>query len=271
VALALALAALGVSLVGPYGLALAGATFLAAAIALYGQRGLMEQGPPAEWSELSTKLGWLLLGTGSLSFLLQGGTIAVRLLTPENDPAAGQFLNGLTLARIPLFLFQAVLASLLPKLSRLASQGNLRDFRNGLTRLVAAILGAGALATVAIAIVGPPLMQKIFGANLALGPRDLALLTAASILIMAAICLDQALVALNGHSRMAFGWLVALVAFVVVTALGSDVFLRVELGLLAGSVAALVWMAAFLGDRLRHHARVHEVDLSEAVADLPVE
>jgi O-antigen/teichoic acid export membrane protein len=271
VAFAIALGIIGIHTVGAYGIALAVATFVAAGIALSRQKGLLEPGPPARWSELSSHLGWLLLGTVSLSFLLQGGIIAVGILAPPGDPAAGQFLNGLQLSRIPLFLFQAVLASLLPKLSQLASEGKLDEFTGGLRRLVGAILALGVVATIAIAIVGPPIMRLVFGANLALGSRDLAVLTAASILIMATICLDQALIALRGHHLMALGWLAALATFVVVTALGSDLFLRVELGLLAGSVVALVWMVVCLAERLRRHARAEPLNLAESMADLPVE
>ena len=63
---------------------------------------------------------------------------------------------------------------------------------------------------------------------------------------MATICLDQALIALHAHSRMAIGWLVAFGVFVGVTALGDDLFLRVELGLLASSLWAFVWMSVCL-------------------------
>ena len=53
--------------------------------------------------------------------LINGGVIAVELLaTPAQEAAAGIFLSGLLIARVPLFLFQAVLAGLLPKLSHLA-------------------------------------------------------------------------------------------------------------------------------------------------------
>ena len=45
---------------------------------------------------------------------------------------------------------------------------------------------------------------------------------------MATICRDQ-VIALHAHSRMAIGWLVAFVLFVGVTALGDDLFLRVEM------------------------------------------
>lgn len=270
VVLGAVLVGVGVKVVGPYGMVFAVGSFIAAALALRGQRGLSEPGPRAEWSELSTKLGWLLLGTVSLSFLLQGGIIAVKLLAPENDPAAGQFLDGLLIARLPLFLFQAVLASLLPKLSRLASEGKFTEFASGLRRLVGAILALGVVATVVLGVLGPSIVGVLFPGRTLTG-RDLALLTAASILVMAAICLDQALVALNGHSQMALGWLAALVAFTVVTAIGTDLIMRVELGMLAGAIVSFGWMQGMLSERLRYHRKAHEVGLAESLADLPLD
>jgi O-antigen/teichoic acid export membrane protein len=266
-----ALAMAGVSMVGPYGLVLALTPFIGVAAAMVGQKGLMEPGPEAEWSELTTKLGWLLLGTVSIALVVQGGTIAVEILaTPEQDAAAGVFLNGLQTARIPLFLFQAVLASLLPKLSRLIGGGHFDEFLVTLRRLVLAILGLGVVTTILATVFGPIFIEKVYGSTDVLGPRDLALLSTAFILIMATICLDQALIALNGHSRMAIGWFVALGVFVGVTALGSDLFLRVELGLLASSIFAFAWMGILLAERLRHHARPHAVDEAEALAEIPL-
>jgi len=270
VVLAAALAVVGVKAVGAYGLAFAITPFIGVGAAMIGQRGLMEDGPEAPWSELTAKLGWLLLGIGTLSLLVQGGTIAIQMLaTDDQTGAAGDFLQGLTTARIPLFLFQAVLASLLPKLSRLASQGQLTEFLGSVRRLVVLILGVGVLTTIGAAAFGPWFISKVFGPGNTLGPRDLALLAATFILIMATICIDQALVALNAHSRMAFGWLVAFTVFVVVTALGSELFLRVELGLLSASIVAFVWMCVCLAGRLRHHAGLHAVDESEALAEIP--
>jgi TRAP-type C4-dicarboxylate transport system permease large subunit len=58
---------------------------------------------------------------------------------------------------------------------------------------------------------------------------------------------------------VAVGWLAGALAFVVVTALGGDLFLRVELGLVAGSVATVAVMTALLVPLLRRHAaRGHE-------------
>ena len=134
--------------------------FIAVAIALWRQHGLLEPGPDAPWGELTQNLGWLLLGTSSISLVVQGGTIAVgRLATSSQQAAAGQFLNGLQTARIPLFLFQAILASLLPKLSRQAETGHLDEFTSGLRRLVLTILGLGMIAVVAAAVLGPTMIR----------------------------------------------------------------------------------------------------------------
>jgi len=272
VALAAVFGAVGVAAVGVYGLVFAITPFVGVAVALARQHGLLEDGPEAPWHELTKALGWLLLGTASLSMLLQSSTIAVDwLATPEQAGAAGVFNNGLQTARIPLFLFQAILAALLPKLSRLATTGDYDVFLVSLRRLMFAIFGLGALATLAAAVLGPLFMEIVFHSEYQLTSRDLALLSASFVVIMATICVDQALVALSAHPRMALGWLVALITFVVVTALGNDLFLRVELGLLSAAVVSLVWMSVNLLERLRHHARVQPLDLSEAVAEMPIQ
>ena len=272
VALAVMLAAVGVAAAGPFGLAMAISPFIGVGIALFRQKGLVAPGPEAPWDELTRNLGWLLLGTISISLIVQGGTIAVGILAgPDQDAAAGQFLNGLQTARIPLFLFQAVLASLLPKLSRLAAGGQYPEFVAGLRKLVLAILGFGVLTTIGAAVFGPFVIRIVFGTESALSGRDLALLAGAFILIMATICLDQGLIAIGAHSRMAIGWLIAFGMFVGVTALGTDLFLRVELGLLAGATWAFAWMGVSLWARLRHPPEAHEIDLAETLADLPVD
>lgn len=280
VALGGLLVAVGWNSAGAFGFAMALALFIGVAGALFRQKGLMDEGPPAPWSELTTKLGWLLLGTGSISLLLQGGTLAVDwLATPAQAEAAGVMLNGLTTARIPLFVFQAILASLLPKLSRLAASGQFDEFIASLRGLVGAILGLGVITTIVAGLLGPWAISFVYGASkdasstaasAALSGRDLALLAAAFILVMATICLDQALIALNGHSRMAVGWMIALVTFVVVTLLGTDLYLRVELGILAASVFAFVWMSFFLFERVKHHRSVMAVTEAEALAEIPL-
>jgi O-antigen/teichoic acid export membrane protein len=215
------------------------------------------------------------MGTVSLALVVQGGTIAVQLLVGRSDEAAaGVFLNGLQVARIPLFLFQAVLASLLPRLSRLAGSGELDHFAHSLRRLVTAILGLGLVATVLAVVAGPAVVGAVFGSAEVLTALDMGLLAISFVVIMAAICFDQALIALGGHRDMAIGWagaLAVLVLTILATSGISDAVLRVELGLLAAAVAAGVWMAGWFTVRLRQHPVVVPVTLAEAAAETPLQ
>ena len=97
-----------------------------------------EPGPEATWSEVTPNLGWLLLGSVFAAALLNAGPIATTLLAddPTRTPRSPQFAYGVLLARIPLFMFQAVQAALLPRLTRLAARGELDEFRGGLRRLM---------------------------------------------------------------------------------------------------------------------------------------
>ena len=55
----------------------------------------------------------------------------------------GEFTAALVVARLPFFLFQAIQAALLPKLSGLVARGRYDEFRRGLRRLVLIVAGLG--------------------------------------------------------------------------------------------------------------------------------
>jgi energy-converting hydrogenase Eha subunit A len=77
------------------------------------------------------------------------------------------------------------------------------------------------------------------------------LLAAASAAYMAALALAQALIALSAPARMVLAWCAGTVVFTVVTALGSDLLFRTELGLITGCATAAGFMALLLAWRLR--------------------
>ena len=131
IALCVVLAAAGITAVGAYGMVIAISPLFAVAYVF--QRGGLktEPGPPADWNEITPNLGWLLLGSIFAATLLNAGPIAASLLAePDQDAQVSDFSYGVLLARIPLFMFQAVQAALLPRLSRLAARGELVDFRS---------------------------------------------------------------------------------------------------------------------------------------------
>jgi len=250
--------------VAVYGLAVGGAPFLGVAAALVGQRraGRRPSGPApedspavgrrAELGALAPALGALLVASVSTAVVLNVSPLAVELLAgPAQVDAAGRFLNALLVARVPLFFFQAVQASLLPKLSALAADQRFDEFRRVLGRLLALVGALGLAAVVACALVGHRVVEIAFGAEFAVDRRDMVLLAASSAVLMVVLCLAQALIAHRCQGRMALAWLVGLVAFPLVLALGDDLFLRVELALLATVATAMVIMAVLLARRSR--------------------
>ncbi|MEW6471822.1 MAG: hypothetical protein AB1679_06105 [Actinomycetota bacterium] len=273
----LALAVVGVETVGPYGVLVGLAPVVATLIGAGRERGLVTPGPDAPWSELSSALGYLLAGSVMAQLLVNAGVFAVQILADaeEKGPGgvAGRFLNGLIIARVPLFMFQAVQASLLPKLAHLAGAGRHEDFRTGLKRLLAVVVGIGVLATVTAFAIGPFVVTTLFGEEFRLSHTDLGYLAAGSAIYMLALALAQALIALANYSRVVLGWASGLVAFVAVTAVGQELLPRVERGFLAGSIAAAVVMAISVYSLLsKGLAGTHDAEeLVEASHQLPIE
>ncbi len=252
--------------VAVYGLAVGGAPFLGVAAALTGRRsatrrpqaalefepepGTVAPGGRGELRALAPSMGFQLLATVSTAIVLNVSPLAVELLAgPSEREEAGRFLNALLIARVPLFFFQAVQASLLPKLSSLAADGHLEEFRRVLGRLLALVGALGAAAVLACALVGHLVVEMAFGAEFAVGRRDMILLATSSAVLMIVLSLAQALIAQRCQGRMALAWLAGLCAFPLVLAFGGDLFMRVELALLATVVTAMLVMAVLLGRR----------------------
>ncbi|MGE3620331.1 MAG: lipopolysaccharide biosynthesis protein [Acidimicrobiia bacterium] len=267
------LALFGVSTVGPYGLVVGIAPFIALALALAGQRDLLRPGPVAPWSEISTALAALLVGSVLAMGLVNAGPLAIEVLAgPREDAEAGRFLAGLVIARIPLFLFQAVQASLLPKLSQVASEGRVDDFRVGFRRLALALSALSVAGVVVASTLGPFVVRLLFGADFDLPHRTMGMLALGSGAFMVASAVAQANIALGGHARQAAAWAVGMAAFALAVALSSDdLYLRVEIASVASGFAALVGQLQVLRSRLRAGAAIDPDALVEAITDLPLE
>ena len=149
-----------------------------------------------------------------------------------------------------MFLFQAVQAALLPRLSRQAAQGAYDEFRSGLKRLMLLVLAVGVAGTVGAFLLGPWALNLVYDADLS--GRTLAMLTLSSALYMLALATAQAVIALQGHSLVAIGWVLGLISFVLTTWLTSgELFRRIEIGLVVSSLVALVAFGIALHHRLR--------------------
>lgn len=245
-----ALTAIGITAVGAYAFAIAVAPLFA--VVAIGLRGSLrtEPGPPAQWREITQNFGWLLLGTACAAVLLNAGPIAANILASENEAdAVTRFSYGVLLARVPLFMFQAIQASLLPRLARLAAQRSFNEFRRGLRLLVIVVAAIGVAGTIFGALLGPWTLRLVYDADL--GGRTLAMLALSSALYMMALAVSQAVLALEDHAYVALGWVISLITFVIGTWLSSDdVFQRIEIGLVASSAAAVIAFGLRLRRRL---------------------
>jgi O-antigen/teichoic acid export membrane protein len=268
-----ALAVAGVSAVVPYGLLVGIPPLIAVIVALWVAHPAeaLHDGPEASWRELTPNLGWLLGGSVLAAALVNAGPLAASLLAlPSEQALVSAFNAGVLVARVPLFLFQAVQAALLPKLARLAAMGMVLEFRRGFRRLLSSVVLVGALGTLGAFVFGPFALEVLFDSELS--RRTLTLLALASAIYMVALTLAQAIIALRGHSLVAVGWLAGMVAFLVgLAAGGNDLLLRVEVAMIAGSVAALVVFAFALRSRLAAGIQPDEESLVEAFHDRPIE
>jgi O-antigen/teichoic acid export membrane protein len=270
VVLSATLAIAGVAALGPYGLLVGVPPFIAIGWSTRGFHRYREDGPPASWAELTPNLGWLVVGSVLAAALVNAGPVVAKLLsdTDQNELVA-EFAGAVLIARVPLFLFQAVQAALLPKLARLAAQGAVDEFVRGFRKLLLTVIAVAATGVVGAATGGPTLVAIFFDP---VGRRTLTLLALGSGLYMIALAIAQAVIALRGHAQVALGWAAGMATFLLTTAVASDdLLLRVELGLVAGPAMAVLVFAAALHQRLAAGVTADADSVFEAMIDLPLE
>jgi O-antigen/teichoic acid export membrane protein len=239
--------AVGSHSVGLYGLALALPPAFAVLVSLRGQHDLLVPGPTAPYSELSSALGLLLLGSILAQSLSYAAFLAATILAKshaQKDALAG-FVSAIFVARIPILMFQAVQAALLPKLAALAGAGRHDEFRSGMRRLILIVVGVGVIGIVGGATLGPTVGRKLFN-TWTLDGLHLGLLAAGSGAFILALTLSQGLIALASYTRAALAWVVGIAVFMVTLAVGNELFLRCEMAFLLGSLASAAVMAIFL-------------------------
>jgi O-antigen/teichoic acid export membrane protein len=271
IVLCAALAIFGVKTVGLYGFAVAvsplpGVLWVKAKGALR-----TEPGPPASWAEVTPNLGWLLLGSVFAAALVNAGPLAATLLAADDQKhLVTRFTYGVLLARIPLFLFQAVQAALLPRLSRLAARNEIAEFRAGFTKLMKLVLAVGVIGTAGAFLLGPLVIERFYNATLS--RNTMAMLALGSAFYMVALAIAQAVIALRGHALVALGWGVGAATFALVTWLSSnELFRRVELGLVASSFAALCTFSLALRFKLRSGQVPSGESMMDAINNMPLE
>ena len=260
-----ALLLLGVTQLSAYSLIIVITPIIGVMIVLLAGQLKTESGPPATWSEITENLVWLLGGSIFAAALVNAGPLTVDLLGDSQDAIrVTQFGNAVLLTRVPLFLFQAVQAALLPRLTRLAARGDLVEFKIGFRRLVVLVIGVGVFGTIGSFLFGPFFLDLVYGGGI--DRRTLTLLALASAIYMMALAIAQAVIALRGHRLVALGWLLSFLSYVICAwKVSQDLFLRVEVALVVSSTVALVSFALSLRALLKSGATVDIESVTTAV------
>ena len=261
----------GVTNIGAYALTIALSPVVGILIAAFTGKLKTEPGPEASWAEVTPNLGWLLVGSLFAAALVNAGPITVDILGHNAPPErVTQFGNAVIFARIPLFLFQAVQAALLPRLARLAAQRKLSEFKRGLKQLLILVTSVGVFGTIGAFAIGPWALTLVYEGGI--DRRTMTLLAFASALYMLALALAQAVIALSGHARVAGGWSAGFVTFAVVAWLSSnDLYLRVELALVASSLISLAVFIISLKQKMSGEAMFDDASIIDALAERPLE
>ncbi|MEO9223552.1 MAG: hypothetical protein ABI276_01020 [Acidimicrobiales bacterium] len=253
---AIALGVVGVKTAGPFGMSIGLAPLVATvAVTRHQRKGLLEPGPEAHLPEISQNLSLLLAASIGNFGLMNCAPIAAQLLSHGKSSYAGRTLNGLVIARIPLFFFQAVQAALLPNLAKLAAERRFPEFRADLRKLAGVVVVIAVAGVIGCLVLGPFVVKTMFPTKAPIGRVDLAIFAFGSAAIMAGIVAAQAAVSLGGHRDAAIGWIGGMVAFIVACALPGGVIQRVVVAFLIGTAVAAVLLSALLVRRLRVSAQ----------------
>lgn len=247
---------------GTFGLLVAIAPLAAASITFMVVRTgqLLQPGSHARWSELTTSLGNLVAASVLSQVLVNSAPLMVKYNATASEQAlSGAFTKATILTRVPLFLFQALQAMMLPRLTRLATEGDKAGFRREFRNMCALVTALGLLATGVAAILGDWAL-RLFGSDYPLPRRDLILLSLGNTAFLLALTTAQALVAIRKQSKTVIAWAAGLALFGALCATDWSVVLRVELALIVGATVSFLAMGALVA-----RARIEPTSARESV------
>jgi O-antigen/teichoic acid export membrane protein len=251
IVLACGLGAAGLHSPAALGLTMTVAPLLAAACTLRPLLRELRPGPAVPWMMLCRGLRLLIPTMLLAQLVVNVAIINVRLLSPGDPAVVGALLAAMILARVPLFVFTSLQASLLPGLAGAIAAGDQARFRQLVIRGCAVVTVLGIGAGVPAAIAGPWLTRLLFAARPVLGHADFAVLAAGTLCYMLAMVLGQGAMALSRHRDQLLAWLAGTAVLAAITLGPGDVRLRVEVAYTVSSltVAGALALVLFLRGR----------------------
>lgn len=203
-------------------------------------------GEPIAWRELCNGLGLLICATLLSQAVVNAAVLSTKLLAPTDSVLIAALLSALVLARVPLFVFGSLQASLLSGLTAAFTAGDRAAFWAMLRRIALVVGGLGLLGGVPATVLGPWLIEVLFGAKPRLGCFDFFLMSAGTVAYMFAMVLGQALMVFKRHNLQLLCWALGTAVLVGITLIPGDVAVRVIVAYTVGSLATVLAMLAAL-------------------------
>lgn len=242
-----ALALADVRQVWPYALVLVVAPLLAVLVTTPRRAALVTPSDPEPAAPIRRALIALIVASLASQVLANAGALIVQLRADEVDRTlSGQFVTAVTVARIPVFVFSAVQAVLLPGLAAMVGLRDAAGFRRRLVLVTGATAAIGIGGTLLLAVWGEPLLTLVFGPEYRVDPMVITLLAASGAAFMLAQLAAQALLALAGERAVLVGWVAGVVALVVAAVLPGELTMVAAVALLVGSLVALAVLTGAL-------------------------
>lgn len=215
---------IGVHAAWAFGLVFSGALLFAALVGMVALRasGGLEAGvsagaaardtaaqpEPASGNRAAASLGILVAGNLVGQFVTNGTplVIAPRLATVAGAALGASINAAIVLARTPLFALFPIQSLVLPKLTAAVTRGDLTAVRNRMALLVGYCAAVGVVGSLGFAVLGGWVLRTFMGIPDPLGGGTLALLGLGTTCLMAALVLQDALVALDLHRVVLLAW-----------------------------------------------------------------
>ncbi|GIG60397.1 hypothetical protein Lfu02_47690 [Longispora fulva] len=256
IALSLGLVLAGVRTPLAYAMVLTVAPVVAVLVTLRPTLRALTPGTPQSLRGYVAGLGLLTVSALAAQTVVNIGVVSVKIIAPGEVALVAALLSALILARIPIFVFAALQASLLPGLSGLLARGDIAGYHKLLLRAIGVVTLLGVGGGIPAVLLGPWAIRVFFNAPDVLHSVDFAILAAGTLVYMLAMVLAQGAISLHRHRDQALVWILGLAVLAAVTFGPGDVRLRVEFAYVAGSavtaavLAVLLWRVRPATDRV---------------------
>ncbi|WP_125774450.1 lipopolysaccharide biosynthesis protein [Antribacter gilvus] len=196
---------------------------------------------------LSGPFAPLVAASISAQALANMGPVAVAaLVAPDQQALSGTFVAAVTVARIPLFVFAALQAVILPALAAVVAERRVAEFVSTVRRATLATVALAVLGVGGVALLGQWIMHLVYGEEFTVPQLTMVLIAVSGGLFMIAQVLAQALLAHHAERVVALGWTLGFTVSLVTLLVPASPDVRVALALCTGALAAGIAHAAGL-------------------------